>query len=354
MKAVLCIDEAVGERRRTLLDADGRPFRLAIDRWSERGRRARLDDVWWGRVKARMPGNRGWFVDLGLERYGIVEPTRAAIVTEGAMLAFRVKSEAWSDKGPALSLADISPTIAAPDKPQLHKEAAEDAFLKGAEVIETRTGLPARREIDAAIAEATTPIAPLPGAGDISIEMTRGLAVIDVDAGARLGSQDAAAFALDLNLAAALEAARQIGLRNLAGLLAIDFVRMESRRDQRTVAERFRQTLAEHLGRASEVLELSPLGVCEAAIARRAWPLAEAIAAAPAEREALNALREIETAGLTDRGVRIKARISAAAKHWLDADTIGWQAALGDRIGQRWLIEVSDNPLSRPEVWSAT
>jgi len=45
MKATLVIDEAVGERRRVLLDENGRPFRLDIDRWSERGRRALLDQV---------------------------------------------------------------------------------------------------------------------------------------------------------------------------------------------------------------------------------------------------------------------------------------------------------------------
>ena len=55
MKATLCIDDAVGEHRRTLLDSSGKPFRLEIERWSERGRRAKLDEVWWGRVKARMP-----------------------------------------------------------------------------------------------------------------------------------------------------------------------------------------------------------------------------------------------------------------------------------------------------------
>ena len=59
MRARLCIDDAVGETRRALLDADGHPFRFEIERWSEKGKRARLDDVFWGRVKARMPGNRG-------------------------------------------------------------------------------------------------------------------------------------------------------------------------------------------------------------------------------------------------------------------------------------------------------
>lgn len=354
MKAVLCIDAAVGEQRRALFDVDGRPFRLEVERWSERGKRARLDDIWWGRVKARMPGNRGWFVDLGLERDGVIEPTKAAAVTEGAMLALRIKSEAWSDKGPVLSLANVSASLSRPATPQLYAAAAEDPFLRGVEISETRSGMQARRENDAAIDEAGSHVSHLPGGGDIAVESTRGLTVIDVDAGARLGESEAATFALNLNLAAASEAARQISLRGIGGLLTVDFVRMESKRDQRAVVEAFRQALATYLGRSSEVLDLSPLGVCEAAIARRTRPLMDAQATSAAEREALQALREIETAGMTERGARIKARLSASANSWLDADTIGWRTVLADRIGQRWTIETADRPPGRPEVWSAS
>jgi Ribonuclease G/E len=353
VKAVLCIDDAVGEHRRALLDTEGRAFRLETERWSERGKRARVDDVWWGRVRARMPGNRGWFVDLGLERDGVIEPTRAAAVTEGAMLALRIKSESWSDKGPVLSLADISASAPRPSAPQLHMAAAQDAFLRGVEVVETRTGMRARQEIDAAIDEASALIAHLPAGGDISVETTRALTAIDVDAATRIGELDSAAFALNLNLAAAQEAARQVSLRGIGGLLAVDFVRMQDRRDQRAVVDTFRQALASSLGRSSEVLDLSPLGVCEAAIARRARSLTDALAAVPAEREALQALREIETAGTTDRATRIRARVSAAAASWLAADEIGWQAALAGRIGQRWTLEAADRAPGRPEVWSA-
>ncbi len=352
MRARLCIDTAVGETRRALLDSDGRPFRLEIERWSERGKRARLDDVWWGRVCGRMPGNRGWFVDLGLARDAVVEPTRAAAVTEGAMLAFRVKAEAWADKGAVLSLADMASSIASPDMPRLHQAAAEDPFLRGVDVVETLEALSARREIEDAIDQATSALIVLPGGGDIAIEVTRGLAVIDVDAGSRIAEQDTGAFALNLNLAAAQEAARHISLRGVAGLLAVDFLRMEARRDQRAVVERFRQALAAHLGRASEVLELSPLGLCEAAIARRARPLADALAAPEDEREALDALREIESVGMLARAGRIHARLSTSAHAWLESGVIDWQPALADRIGARWTLEPVEGRAGRPEVWS--
>src|SRR5690242_14142294 len=52
VKATVCIDDAVGEHRRALLDEQGRPFRLEVERWSERGKRAKLDEVWWGDRKS--------------------------------------------------------------------------------------------------------------------------------------------------------------------------------------------------------------------------------------------------------------------------------------------------------------
>lgn len=353
MRARLCVDAAVGEMRRVLLDHDGRPFRLDLERWSERERRARLDEIWWGRVQARMPGNRGWFVDLGLEREGVVEPTRAAAVVEGALLAFRIKSEAWADKGPVLSLADMSSSMLPPGQPQRHAAPADDPFLRGVEVVEKVEGPDARYEIDNAVNLAMATTAVLPGGGDIAIDITRGMVAVDVDAGSRIAEHDSSAFALGLNLAAVEVTARCISLKGVAGLVVVDFLRMDARRSQREVAESFRRSLARYLGRKSEVLELSPLGLCEAAIARRARPAADALLASDGEREALDALRMIESVGISDRARPVRAKISTAAKVWLDRGVINWQGPLAERIGARWTLEPVEGRAGPPEVWSA-
>jgi Ribonuclease G/E len=352
LKATLCIDDAVGEYRRALLDASGRPFRLEIERSSERGRRARLDEIWWGRVKTRMPGNRGWFVDLGLAVDGVIEPTRAAAVTEGALLAVRVKSEAWADKGPVLSLADMSAKTPRPDKPLKHAGPDADPFLQGVEILATIGGQEARCQMDAAVEEAGQRLHQLAGGGDIAIDATRGLTAIDVDGGSRSGGSDAEAVALDLNVTAAREAARQIALRGIGGLVVVDFVGMESPPNQRAVIAGFREALAAVLGRANKVLEMSPLGVCEAAIARRSRPVADAISIPAVEREALDALREIETAGMSARAARIHARVSVEAARWLETETLGLKDQLAGRIGARWLIEAETRQPGKPEVWS--
>jgi hypothetical protein len=347
VKATLCIDDAVGETRRALLDEEGRPFRLEIERWSERGRRAKLDEIRWGRARARM-GARGWFVDLGLDADGVLEAKAA--ITEGAMIPVRVKSEAWADKGPVLSLADMSASVSKPDRPGLHEAPKEDSFLAAVSIGRTITGAEARRAIDFAIEEAVSASIEMPGGGRASFGATRALTAIDVDGAGRSASGDSD---LDLNLAAADECARQISLRGTAGLMVVDFVSMERRQEQAAVVERFRQALAQRLGRASKVLEMSALGLCEAAIARRARPIADALASAPEEREALDALRVIETEGLGGPQ-RIEAALSSGAAAWLEQDSIGWRKALADRIGARWTIRSEDRPPGRPKVWRAT
>jgi Ribonuclease G/E len=351
VRATLCIDNAVGEHRRALLDEAGRPFRLELERWSERGKRAKLDEVWWGRAHARMPGMRGWFIDLGLERDGVLET--GATITEGMLLPVRVKSEAWADKGPVLSLADMPRKTPRPDKPARHAEPPDDPFFAGVEITATLTGEEARREIDAAIDEATTPSASIPGGGELLLDFPRALTVIDVDAGAREGSEEGD-FDLLLNLAAADQAARQLALRGLGGLVVVDFVTLRRRQEREAVAERFRECLTRRLGRASHVLEISSLGLCEASIARRMRPTPDVLAAAPAaEREALDALRGIESEAL-NRQPWIHAKVSRVAEAWLTSDPIGWEKALADRIGPRWRIEAEDRPPGRPQVWSSS
>lgn len=350
MKVTLCIDDAVGEHRRALLDSDGRPFRLEVERWTERNARAKLDQIRWGRAKARSPGNRGWFIDLGSGPDGILE-TRAIIV-EGGLQPVRVKSEAWSNKGPVLSMADMAAGVIRPDKPGLHAEPADDHFLRGFDIIETLTGADAREQVAAAIEEAGQRHVPLQDGGDISVERTRGMTVIDVDSGDRKDDADSEGYALALNLAAGAEAARQVSLRGLGGLVAIDFVNMQLPRNRRSVVDGFRKTLGGYLRRASEVLDMSSLGLCEAAIARRARPLSAAMDMPAAEREALDTLRLLETAGWNARGSRLHARVSAETANWLEANASVWKEPLAGRIGARWTIESEQRPTGQPKVWS--
>jgi Ribonuclease G/E len=268
------------------------------------------------------------------------------------LVPVRVKSEAWADKGPVLSLADMSSKAKRPETPGRHSEPPDDPFLAGVEIVATKTGEQARREMDAAIDEALAPSSSIPGGGELFIDHARALTAIDIDSAGREG--DGGDFDLVLNLAAADQAARQIALRGIGGLVVVDFVTMQRRQEREAVAERFRECLTRRLGRASHVQEISSLGLCEASIARRMRPAPDALAATPpAEREALHALRAIESEAL-NRQPWIHAKVSHAAEVWLKSDPIGWEKALADRIGPRWRIEPEDRPPGRPTVWSAS
>jgi hypothetical protein len=75
--------------------------------------------------------------------------------------------------------------------------------------------------------------------------------------------------------------------------------------------------------------------------------------ALPEEREALDALRAIESAGWSARGSRIRALMSQAAKVWLEAQP-DLTTSLNDRMGARWTVEAEDRPPGTPKVWSTS
>lgn len=353
IRATLAVDDAVGETRRVLLDMEGRPLRIAIERWRERGLRAQLDDIRWGRLGKRLPDG-GWFVDLGVGPDGVLKTSRKSL-SEGLLVAVRVKSEAWADKGPALSLADASSSkTPAQAEPGLISAAPDDPLLAGAEITGVISGREARDVADAAIEDGLARIVAIPGGGDLSIEPTRALVAVDVDAGARKPGNDPDLFALNLNLAAAEEIARQVSLRGLGGVVVVDFLGMTPRGNRKAVTDAFGVSLARALGRASQVLELSPLGLCEAAVARRCRPLVDALGADPVEREALDTLRLLESAGWSSPGRMLRARVAPDAFAWLQRDSFGWQAALADRIGARWTLEAAQRSPGAPDVWSET
>ena len=85
----------------------------------------------------------------------------------------------------------------------------------------------ARHEIDEQIAEALEPVVPLPSGGSLVMGTLEALSAIDVNTARQTGMKRFEEAALAVNLEAAAEIARQVRLRNLAGLIVIDFLHME-------------------------------------------------------------------------------------------------------------------------------
>ena len=116
--------------------------------------------------------------------------------------------------------------------------------------------------VNAAIREALKPRVDLPSGGYIIIEPTEALTVIDVNSGSFTRSSTARETVLWTNCEAAIEIARQLKLRNIAGVIVVDFIDMESRRDQMQVLEQFGMSLRSDKSRP-QISQLSELGLVE-------------------------------------------------------------------------------------------
>jgi ribonuclease E len=116
--------------------------------------------------------------------------------------------------------------------------------------------------VNAAIREALKPRVDLPSGGYIIIERTEALTVIDVNSGSFTRSATARETVLWTNCEAATEIARQLRLRNIAGVIVVDFIDMDSRRDQLQVLENFNKALRADKARP-QIAQLTELGLVE-------------------------------------------------------------------------------------------
>jgi len=116
--------------------------------------------------------------------------------------------------------------------------------------------------VNAAIRDALKPRADLPSGGYVIIEPTEALTVIDVNSGSFTRSANARETVLWTNCEAAVEIARQLKLRNIGGVVIIDFIDMESRRDQLQLLEHFTQAVRHDTARP-QIAQLTELGLVE-------------------------------------------------------------------------------------------
>ena len=122
----------------------------------------------------------------------------------------------------------------------------------------------ARYNVDAQLDSLFSPVVPLPSGGYLVINQTEALVAIDINSGKATREHSIEDTALKTNLEAAEEIARQLRLRDLAGLIVIDFIDMEDKRNIRQVERKLKEALKSdrariQLGRISQfgLLEMS-------------------------------------------------------------------------------------------------
>ncbi len=115
--------------------------------------------------------------------------------------------------------------------------------------------------IDIAIQNALQPRVDLPSGGYIIIEPTEALTVIDVNSGSGNRSTPASTV-LWTNCEAAKEIARQLKLRNIGGVIIVDFIDMDPRKDQLQLLEHFTSAIQNDSARP-QIAQLTELGLVE-------------------------------------------------------------------------------------------
>jgi ribonuclease E len=102
----------------------------------------------------------------------------------------------------------------------------------------------------------------LPSGGSLIIEHTEALTVVDVNTGKNVGTSSLEETVFKNNLEAAVELARQLRLRDIGGIIVVDFIDMEIRANRDEVVKVFRDALARDKTR-TQVFEISELGLVE-------------------------------------------------------------------------------------------
>jgi ribonuclease G len=102
----------------------------------------------------------------------------------------------------------------------------------------------------------------LKSGGYIVVDETEALVAIDVNTGRHKSGKDQESTILKVNLEAAEEICRQLRLRNMGGLIVLDFIDMKSRRDQQQVYQKMKEGLRRDRAK-THILPISQLGLME-------------------------------------------------------------------------------------------
>ena len=191
-------------------------------------------------------------------------------------------------------------------KVQLWREGAQPLF--------------ARNQVEAQLDAMLLPIVQLRSGGYLVINQTEALVAIDVNSGRSTRERNIEETALRTNLEAADEAARQLRLRDLAGLIVIDFIDMESKRHNAMVERRMKEALKNDRARI-QVGHISHFGLLEMSRQRLRPSLAEtSFIPCPhcggtghvrsTESAAIHVLRGVEDEGSKRRAAEVVVHVS--------------------------------------------
>ena len=211
------------------------------------------------------------------------------------------------------------------DKPEVYQQARDfmqqvmPASLSKVKLYKDTVPLFSRFQIESQIASAFQREVRLPSGGAIVIDHTEALVSIDINSGRATKGGDIEETALNTNLEAADEIARQLRLRDIGGLIVIDFIDMTPARNQREVENRLKEALKVDRARV-QVGRISRFGLLEMSRQRLRPSLGESSQIVcprcngqgtirGVESLALSILRLMEEESLKDKTGRVTAQV---------------------------------------------
>jgi ribonuclease E len=214
-----------------------------------------------------------------------------------------------------------------------------------------------RYQIEGQINEIGTPTVKLKSGGSLVIHPTEALVSIDVNSGRSTKERHIEETALKTNLEAAEEVARQLRLRDLGGLVVIDFIDMENYRNNSKVERKMREALSGDRARI-QVGRISNFGLMELSRQRLNPSLAEAQyepcthcngtgTVHTVDAAAIQALRALEEEGTLKRSGRILLSLSNKVAIYILNNKRSLLAEIEARYGFKCIINVDGNMPAR-------
>ncbi len=189
------------------------------------------------------------------------------------------------------------------DGPEGYKEAREfmrmlmPSQLKKILPYDEPTPLFVKYKVEDVLQQIHSPTVPLKSGGYLVINQTEALVAVDVNSGRSTKERNIEATALKTNMEAAAETARQLRLRDLAGLIVIDFIDMDESKNNRAVEKVLKDALSEDRARV-QMGKISGFGLMEISRQRRRTGVLEGTTHICEHCQGIGRVRSVELSAL--------------------------------------------------------
>ena len=235
------------------------------------------------------------------------------------------------------------------DKQEIYEEAREymQRFMPGnlrkLKFYDEHVPLFTRYQIESQIESAYSHKVTLPSGGSIVIDHTEALVSIDINSARSTRGADIETTALNTNLEAAEEIARQLRLRDVGGLIVIDFIDMESQKNQRAIEDRLREAVKQDRARI-QIGRISRFGLLEMSRQRLRPSISESTNVVCPRCSGMGVIRSVESLALAilrllgeesrkDRTAKVIAQLPVDVATYLMNEKRDWLNSIETRSG---------------------